>query len=262
MTESVTVLSIRETGITTGTLDVHRPPQAFGFWKTLVWTIPLTLTAVLFQTVGALGYLGLWRHFHPQAPISLASAATNGAVIAASLAFSAPAVVLLLVWIVRQTRVPVADYLALKWPGWRDMALGFGALALVLGGTSGIATWLGKDSPAFISDTFTTAASAGMLPLLLISFVLLAPLQEELVFRGFLLRGIAPAIGSWPAILVTAAVWAASHLQYEWFFIGEIFALGIVFGWIRCRSGSLLVPFVLHAVVNGMAVVAVAIGAV
>jgi hypothetical protein len=124
------------------------------------------------------------------------------------------------------------------------------------------ASMLGKQSPAFISDTFTTARDAGMLPLLLLSFVFLAPLQEELVFRGFFLSGFIPAIGVWPAILLTSAVWAVSHGQYEWFFVGEIFALGLLFGWLRWRSGSTILTFILHAAVNGMAVIAAAVGAV
>jgi membrane protease YdiL (CAAX protease family) len=238
------------------------PPQIWSFWKTIAWAVPLALMAVVSQTIGLLGYLAVWRHLHPEQPIPLASAVTNGAVLAASLAVSAPAVILLLVWIVRMTRVPVADYLALKKPHWRDLALGIVALAVVMAAASGLATALGKESPAFISDTFTTAAAEGMLPLLLVSFVILGPLQEELIFRGFLLRGMAPTIGTWPAILVTAGVWAISHGQYEWFFIGEIFALGVLFGWIRCRSGSTIVPIVLHVIVNGMAVVAAATGTV
>jgi len=216
--------------------------------------------AVLSQTIGLLGYLAVWRHLHPQQPIPLASAVSNGAVLAASLAVSAPAVILLLVWIVRMTKVPVADYLALKKPHWRDLIIGVVALAVIMAVASGMATVLGKESPAFITDTFTTAAAEGMLPLLLVSFVVLGPLQEELIFRGFLLTGMAPAIGTWPAIIVTAGVWAISHGQYEWFFVGEIFALGVLFGWIRCRSGSTIVPFILHVIVNGMAVVAAATG--
>ena len=226
----------------------------------MAWAIPLILTAVVFQAVGAFGFLGLWRYLHPDHPIPISSIATNGAVLAASLALSAPAVILFLVWVVRLTKVPVSDYLALKWPTWRELGIGFLLLAALLGLTSLAATALGEQSPAFISDTFTTAASAGMLPLLLISFVLLGPLQEELVFRGFFMRGLAPAIGAWPAIVVTAAVWALSHGQYEWFFVGEIFALGLLFGWLRWRSGSSILTFILHAAVNGMAVVAAATG--
>ena len=105
----------------------------WGFWKTLAWGIPLTLTAVVFQTLGALGYLRLWRYLRPQEPISLASAVSNGAVLAASLALSAPIVILLLLWIVRLTKIPATDYLALKWPTWRDVALGIAGLVVVFG---------------------------------------------------------------------------------------------------------------------------------
>jgi membrane protease YdiL (CAAX protease family) len=235
-------------------------PRILGFWKTLAWGIPLTLTMIVFQTIGLVGFLGLWRYLHPRNPIPLKNAATNGAVLASSLAVAAPAVILLLVWIVRQTKVPLNDYLALKWPSGRELAIGFVGLAIVLGVTSLIATALGEETPAFISDTFTTAQAAGMLPLLLISFVFLGPLQEELVFRGFFFRGMAPSIGNWPAILLTAVVWAVSHGQYQWFFIGEIFALGVLFGWLRCRSGSTILSLILHAAVNGMAVVSAAAG--
>ncbi len=237
-------------------------PQIWGFWKTVAWGIPLTLAAVLFQTLGALGFLAVWRSLHPQNPIRLADAISNGGLLATSLALSAPLVILLLIWIVRLSKVPIQEYLALKWPSWRELAVGAGGLAFVLGVTNLAATALGEQSPAFIADTFNSARAAGLLPLLVFSFVFLGPLQEELVFRGFFFAGFAPSIGAWPAIALTSAVWALSHGQYEWFFIGEIFALGLLFGWLRWRSGSTLLTFVLHAFVNGMAVVAAAAGAV
>jgi len=238
----------------------QHPPRIWGFWKTVAWGIPLTLTAVLFQTLGALGFLAAWRHLQPKAPIPLAEAVSNGAVLATSLALSAPLVILLLLWIVRLSKVPAGVYLALRWPTWRELVLGVIALALVLGVTSIVASGLGEKTPEFISDTFSSAEAAGMLPLLVISFVVLGPLQEELVFRGFFFAGFAPTIGAWPAIVVTAGVWALSHGQYQWFFIGEIFALGVLFGWLRWRTGSTLLTFILHAIVNGMAVVAAATG--
>jgi membrane protease YdiL (CAAX protease family) len=216
--------------------------------------------AIVFQTVGALGFVGLWHLIHPEQSIPLATITSNGAVLSASLALSAPAVILFVVWVVRLSKVPVSDYLALKWPTGRELAIGLFCLAVLLGATGVIATALGEESPAFISDTFTTAKAAGMLPLLLISFVFLAPLQEEFVFRGFFMRGLVPAIGAWPAVIATAAVWALSHGQYQWFFIGEIFTLGLLFGWLRCRTGSTILTFILHATVNGMAVVAAAAG--
>ena len=98
-----------------------------------------------------------------------------------------------------------------------------------------------------------------MLPLLLISFVFLGPLQEELLFRGFLFRGFAPSLGVWPTTVITAALWALIHVQYQWFFVCEIFALGLAFGYLRARSGSLFLTIGLHAAVNAMAVVEAAL---
>jgi hypothetical protein len=110
-----------------------------------------------------------------------------------------------------------------------------------------------------MADTFTTARAAGLLPLLLFSFVFLAPLQEELLFRGFFFRGFATSLGMWPTIFITGGVWALTHAQYQWFFVGEIFALGLVLGWLRGRSGSTILTITLHAMVNGLALLEVAL---
>jgi membrane protease YdiL (CAAX protease family) len=40
------------------------------------------------------------------------------------------------------------------------------------------------------------------------------------------------------------------HVQYETFFIVQIFILGVVFGWLRWRSESLWLTITLHAIVN------------
>jgi len=235
----------------------HRRPR-WGAWTTAAWGIPLALSAIVFQTAGAFGFLAWWRYAHPEHPIAPASITSNGAVLAFALAVSAPFVLALLGLVVHLSRVPLRDYLALKLPRWRDVWRGIAALAAVLLGTGLLAAATGQQPPGFMADTFTSARDAGMLPLLLVSFVILGPLQEELLFRGFFFRGFAPALGKWPAIVLTALVWALSHAQYEWFFVGEIFALGLVFGWVRARSGSTPLTIALHAAVNGMALVEVA----
>jgi len=156
--------------------------------------------------------------------------------------------------VIRLSRVPLSEYLALRWPRWRELGVGMGVLAVTLF-CSGVAAQLtGQETPDFIADTFNSARAAGLLPLLVFSFVFLAPLQEEVLFRGFLYRGFAPALGVWPAIILISALWAVTHLQYQWFFIAEIFVLGLVFGWLRAKSGSLMLTFILHATVNGMAI--------
>lgn len=237
----------------------QRPrPLRWGPWATLGWGIPLAAAAILSQTLGAFVFVVWWRFLHPDQPITRADIATNGPLLAFSLAVSAPIVLGLLAIVVRASRVPLREYLALKWPRWRDFGIGAAALAGVLLATGVVAGLTGQETPEFMGDTYNSAKLAGMLPLLMVSFVFLGPLQEELLFRGFFFRGFIPALGAWPTIVLTSAVWAFTHVQYQWFFVGEIFVLGMVFGWLRWRSGSTILTFVLHAAVNGMALVEVA----
>jgi membrane protease YdiL (CAAX protease family) len=249
----------------TTTLDAESPerrqdphPLRWGPWATLGWGIPLAATAILSQTLGAFGFMMWWRLLHPDQPITRADIATNGPLLAFSLAVSAPIVLGLLAFVVRASRVSVIEYLALKWPRWRDFGIGVAALAGVLLATGVAAGLTGQETPEFMGDTYNSAKMAGMLPLLMISFVFLGPLQEELLFRGLFFRGLVPALGAWPTIILTSAVWAFTHVQYQWFFVGEIFALGVVFGWLKWRSGSTILTTLLHAAVNGMALVEVA----
>ncbi len=233
-------------------------PVRWGFWATLGWGVPLAATAILSQTLGAFGVVRWWGFLHPDQPITRADIATNGPLLAFSLAVSAPIVLGLLAIVVRISRVSLSEYLALKWPRWRDFGIGVAALAGVLLATGAVAAWTGQETPEFMGDTYNSAKMAGMLPLLMVSFVFLGPLQEELLFRGFFFRGFAATFGAWPTIILTSAVWAITHMQYQWFFVGEIFALGMVFGWLRWRSGSTILTIALHAAVNGMALVEVA----
>jgi len=234
--------------------SANNAASRWGFWATIGWSVPLAGVMILSQTLGAFGFLKLWPLLYPGAPIRVADIGSNGAVLAFSLAVSAPIVLAAVALVVRFSGVPLRDYLALKWPSWGQLGFGLGVLAVTLF-LSGIAAGLtGQETPDFIGDTFSSAREAGLLPLLVFSFVFLAPLQEELLFRGFLYRGFAQALGAGPAIALLSALWAIIHLQYQWFFIVEIFALGLAFGWLRAKTGSLLLTLILHATVNGMAI--------
>ena len=80
--------------------------------------------------------------------------------------------------------------------------------------------------------------------------VILAPIVEELIFRGIIFSGfqrIYPA--SW-AIFFSALLFALFHLN-PWQ-LGPTFLLGLLLGFIRLRTGSLLAAMFTHALHNGM----------
>ena len=81
--------------------------------------------------------------------------------------------------------------------------------------------------------------------------IVVAPAGEEIMFRGFLFRGWARSERSaWPAIIVISVLWAGLHVQYDWTGVAQIFVIGLFLGWMRWRSGSTLLTFVLHALFN------------
>ena len=229
-------------------------PQRWGPWATLAWAAGGGLILTVSQTAGALAFLAWTGALSPDSPGQIENLSNNGPVLAAAFVLSTPIVLAYLALAVRMARATFADYMALTWPRWRDVLIGVVALTsvLVLAGVG--ASLSGQEMPSFMTETYRTARDAGMLPLFFFSFAVLAPIQEELLFRGFLFRGLEPAFGPWPTIVLTAAVWAIVHLQYNWFYLGEIFLLGLVFAWLRWRSGSTILTMLLHGSLNFLAV--------
>jgi len=86
--------------------------------------------------------------------------------------------------------------------------------------------------------------------------VIVAPVTEELFARGFLYRGWSESfLGPVGAILLSSAVWTALHLQYDWYFFGEVFSIGLLLGYLRYRFHSIWLTIILHGLNNLAAVV-------
>jgi membrane protease YdiL (CAAX protease family) len=81
---------------------------------------------------------------------------------------------------------------------------------------------------------------------------LLAPLLEELIFRGFLQPTLARQLPAWAAILLTALIFTGFHVDYSGFTAASInvFALGLLLGVYRHRTGSIVPGVVAHFVNN------------
>jgi membrane protease YdiL (CAAX protease family) len=86
--------------------------------------------------------------------------------------------------------------------------------------------------------------------LMILAAVVLAPLAEEVIFRGVLLPGLARQMHPGTALWISAALFALFHVPSHG--LGAVFPglLGVVFGWARLRTGSLLAPIMLHAANN------------
>ena len=85
---------------------------------------------------------------------------------------------------------------------------------------------------------------------------ILAPLAEEVVFRGAILRtllGIMSKKNHWVAIMISAAIFGIVHANLAQFI--NALLMGLILGWMYYRTGSLVPGILLHWVNNTMAYV-------
>lgn len=98
------------------------------------------------------------------------------------------------------------------------------------------------------------AQTANPLWVLILAVVLIIPIYEELIFRGFMWSALVNSkLGIVGASLITSGVFAWVHFQYGVVELMMIFALALLFGMARLYSGSLKLPIFLHIANNSMA---------
>lgn len=86
-----------------------------------------------------------------------------------------------------------------------------------------------------------------------------APIAEELAFRGLLFGALQRrGVGAAWTIIITAVVFAAFHFEPTRFFV--LLAPGLVFGFVRWKTGSLGAAMVAHGVNNAPAAVFLLVG--
>ena len=84
-----------------------------------------------------------------------------------------------------------------------------------------------------------------------ISICILTPIVEELLFRGYILDALNRLHGKWPAIIISSIIFGMVH--FDPFTMGMATIGGVIYGWIRMRTGSLVPGSVAHAMWNTMA---------
>lgn len=87
--------------------------------------------------------------------------------------------------------------------------------------------------------------------LLLLGGVIIAPLAEEILFRGFIFAGLRQRYGWKPAALISAGLFAAVHLSP--LSVPPLFLLGWIFAYLYHRSNSIWPAILMHVLTNGLA---------
>lgn len=82
---------------------------------------------------------------------------------------------------------------------------------------------------------------------------LLAPVGEELLFRGWLYTGLRSLAGVPSAIGLSAGLFAIAHWEETHLYALAVFPIGLALGFIRERTGSIKASIAFHAIYNGFA---------
>lgn len=226
--------------------------QVWGPWPTVGFGLAIAIVALASQMLVALIFAILKVVADPALdPLQLVEElATNGLV--TSLAIYASAIVgvgLIVVFIKVRKTATIAEYLGLL-PVTKKTI--FVSLAIVIGFiimSFVLSTILGKTSDSeYMIDAYRTTVWPA---LFWVAVVIFGPVFEESFFRGFLFAGLQQSrIGATGAILLTSLFWSLSHIQYGVYELVSIFALGIVLGIMRLKTGSLLAPLITHSFFN------------
>ena len=131
--------------------------------------------------------------------------------------------------------------------GWTAAFCAFGAVGLFVVVELALAllpaVWLSD-----YNDHMELLLSTGLIPAL--SIAAAGPLAEELMFRGVIQTRLERAMPVWAAVVLQAVLFGVTHgtpVQMAYAFL-----MGLVFGLLRSRTGSILPGFAAHAAFNAM----------
>ncbi len=164
-----------------------------------------------------------------------------------------------LVFTLRHNR-PVFRSLGWQRPGINLVAMGIGGVVLAFA-LSVLASAL--HTPKIPTPFDKLIGTPFELVVFGVMAVAIAPLFEELFFRGFIQPLLSRTFGTIAGVLLTAMLFGSLHLfeyAYAWQYAVFISLAGAVFGWLRVRTNSIIPSTVMHGCFNAVSVVALAFG--
>jgi len=142
--------------------------------------------------------------------------------------------------------------------GWRELPVRGSAVQFLTGGAvlALVATFAGNffNSKETLPIEQLLQARVSMVIFAVLG-VLVAPLVEETIFRGFLYPVIARRLGIAAGVLITGTLFGLLHAAQLWGGWGQIVLLlvvGVVLTWVRARTGTVTASYFVHLGYNGL----------
>jgi len=162
-----------------------------------------------------------------------------------------PLVTLAVLMLVKKLRgLSWRDDFHLRWPALTDAAMWLAIFVALVVAEELASKALGLDPVVPWGNKY----SRFMMVVRVFGMVVLAPLSEELLFRGLLFKVLSDKIAH-PAgaILITSVIFAAIHVQYKLSGMALVLVDALFFGLVRYYTGSTLLTILLHSLGNSYA---------
>jgi len=229
----------------------------WGFTGTLIWSAVIAILFITIQIITMIAYIGL-NHpdINPEGIEGVMKQIQyNGLFLSFATLATFLGCSLIMFGIIKLKKgANIQHYLSLNLVDYKTTRFWFLVIVGMILISEAITYLLGKPLvPEFVTSIYSSTNAVWML---WIAIVIAAPIFEELFFRGFVITGLSNTfMGPIGAIIISALTWAAIHVQYEFYLIFTIFIFGLVLGFIRLKTNSVLLTIGLHMFMNFLSMV-------
>ncbi len=225
------------------------PKKEFPAWT--IWDVAVipcaTVLAIFVCSLIALVIVHSLRRFHG---LSIYALAQEPLLVVGSQIASYPLIIGFMALIVRRrSNEPFLTAIRWNWPSRKAIWFYLSGIVLAFA-VQGLAHFLPIPKSLPMDKFFNDARSAYLMAFF---GVLIAPVLEELFFRGMLFPTLRRGLGTLFAVLLTAAAFASIHgaqLGYAWAPILSIFVVGLVLTIVRERTDSVAASVLTHSGYN------------
>jgi len=233
-------------------VDALLRPRPWGVWPTIGFTlIVIMVTFVVGMVIGAVMGVVAGTQLEPEEVGEFIEGLdSNGLLISLYVLIASPVIIgWTLLFVVLRKGPTIAEYLAIRKVGWRPLMKWLLAV-IALGMMSDLISFI-IGRPIIPNYSIEMYETAYVVPFLWFALVLVSPISDETLYRGFLFAGLVESrLGAIGAVIIGAVVWSGLQIQYGPYTIATLFALAVLIGFARYKTQSLLPCIAMSALWN------------